>query len=211
MPDVVVVAPVRVLRESIAAALDAKANLNVVGEAATLDEGLGHLRELKRPAVGLVDGPLLPDLVVTVLNDEPQPKLLAVGVPEDDAVAWIEAGVSGYVPPDGSLDDVVAAVERVADDELAASPQVTAHLANRVRQLAADSRTSFDEERLTPREVEILDLLADGLTNKQIARRLSIELPTVKNHVHRIFMKLGVTRRAEAVRRIGERRQSAGR
>jgi DNA-binding NarL/FixJ family response regulator len=79
---------------------------------------------------------------------------------------------------------------------------VTAHLANRVRGLAAESANSIPEGMLTSRQVEILDLLAEGLSNKQIAQRLSIQVQTVKNHVHSVLVKLGVNRRSEAVARM---------
>jgi two-component system nitrate/nitrite response regulator NarL len=186
--NVVVVAPIRVLRESLAATLEARTNLKVVGKAVTLDEGLGTLRNLDGPAVGLLDGTLLSDLMLNIpLAGEPEPRLLALGVRQDEAVAWIEAGAFGCFPPEGSLDDLVFAVERVARNELVASSQVTAHLANRVRRLTAESPAAFDGERLTARQMEIAELIAEGLSNKQIARQLSIEVQTVKNHVHHIL------------------------
>lgn len=207
MTDVFVVAPIRVHRESLAAALETVEDLRVVGDAATLDDALPRLRDPRHPLVALVDGALLADLVLAApLATEPELKLVAVGVPESEAVAWIEAGASGFVPPDGSLDDVIDAVERVAHDQLAASPQVAALLANRVRRLAAESPDGNPDARLTSREAEVLDLLTDGLSNKQIARRLSIQVQTVKNHVHSVLMKLGVSRRAEAAARMRQQR-----
>lgn len=134
---------------------------------------------------------------------------MAIGVPEDEAVAWIEAGASGFVPPDGSLEDVIAALKKVAENELAAPPQVTAHLAKRVRALAAHSPDPMPEERLTCREAEILELLGRGLSNKEIGQRLSIQVQTVKNHVHNLLVKLGVTRRAEAVARMRQQRRTS--
>jgi two-component system, NarL family, nitrate/nitrite response regulator NarL len=203
MTDVLVVGRVRVHRQSISAALDKAATVSVVGEAATLDEALPELTGRNRPTVALLDCPQLGDLVLAApLAVEPEAKLVAVGVPEDEGVAWIEAGASGFVPPDGSLEDVIDALERVADDELAAPPQVTAHLARRVRHLAAVSPDAIPEEALTSREREVLDLLAEGLSNKQIAKRLSIQEQTVKNHVHKVLGKLGVTGRGQAAARL---------
>jgi two-component system nitrate/nitrite response regulator NarL len=203
--DVFVIAPIRLHRESLAAALDAADNVTVVGEAATLNEALPRLRHRERPAVAVLDAPLPADVDLPVPpTPEPETKLVAVGVPESEAVAWIEAGISGLVPPEGSLEDVVIALKRAAEGELAMSPQVTAHLADRVRRLAADS--PMPEGRLTSRETEVLDLLVDGLSNKQIAQRLSIQEQTVKNHVHNVLVKLGVNRRAEAAARRRRRR-----
>lgn len=203
--DVFVIAPIRVHRESLAAALEAADDVKVVGDAATLREALPRLRHLERPAVALVDAPLPADIDLRVPPAaEPDTKLVAVGVPVSEAVAWIEAGISGFVPPEGSVEDVVRALERAAEGELAIPPQVTAQLADRVRRLAADS--PMTEGRLTFRENEVLDLLAEGLSNKQIAQRLSIQEQTVKNHVHNVLMKLGVNRRGEAAARRRSRR-----
>ncbi|HEU6446658.1 MAG TPA: response regulator transcription factor [Gaiellaceae bacterium] len=205
--DVFVVGRVRVHRESIAAALADVASVRVVGEAATLDDAVAELSGRERPAVALLDCPRLGDLVVAApLSSAPEAKLVCVGVPEDEGVEWIEAGASGFVPPEGSLEDVIVALERVADDELAAPPRVAAHLATRVRHLAAGSARPSREERLTARETEVLDLLEEGLSNKQIARRLSIQEQTAKNHVHSVLRKLGVSRRAEAAAQRAGRR-----
>jgi two-component system, NarL family, nitrate/nitrite response regulator NarL len=207
MTDVFVVAPIRVHRESLTAVLETAESLRVVGNAATLDEALPKLQDPLDPVVALVDGALLADLILAApLASEPGLKLVAVGVPEGEAVAWIEAGASGFVPPDGSLDDVIDAVERVADDQLAASLKVAAQLANRVRRLVAESPDEMPDPRLTSREKEILHLLTDGLSNKQIARHLSIQVQTVKNHVHSVLMKLGVSRRAEAAAHMRQHR-----
>jgi two-component system nitrate/nitrite response regulator NarL len=203
---VLVVAPIRVHRETLSVVLGASPRLTLVGQAATLTEALQLLRDREDPAIALLDCPQLSDLVLAApAQTHPDAKLVAVGVPENEAVAWIEAGASGFVPPDGSLEDVIVALETVADDELAASPQVTAHLANRVRRLAVESPAPVSDGRLTTRETQILDLLAEGLSNKEIAQRLSIQLQTVKNHVHNILVKLGVSRRAEAAARIRAR------
>lgn len=205
--DVFVIAPIRLHRENLAAALDAADDVRVVGDAATLNEALPRLQHLERPAVAVLDARLPADVDLPAPSAaEPETKLVAVGVPESEAVAWIEAGISEFVPPEGSLEDVVGALERAAEGQLAMSPRGTAHLADRVRSLAADS--PMPEGRLTSRETEVLELLADGLANKQIAQRLSIQEQTVKNHVHNVLVKLGVNRRAEAAaqtRRRGRR------
>lgn len=205
MIDVVVVAPIRLHRESLAGALQSAGNLRVIGETEQLDEGLNRMRELRRPAVGLVDGAPLTDVAAARTTKWPEAKLVVIGVADDSAVAWIEAGASGCVPPAGSLEDVVAAVEKVACNGLAASPDVMAHLASRVRRLAAEMPSSVLPAPLTCREAEVLGLLAEGLSNKQIARQLSIEYQTVKNHVHHLLTKLGVSRRGEAVARVRQR------
>ena len=209
--DVFVIAPVRVHRESLAAALDAADEVRLIGDAATLKEALPQLRDRARPAVAVLDARLPGDVDLPVAPEvERETKLVAVGVPDSEAVEWIEAGVSGFVPQDGSLEDVVDVLGRAAGGQVAIPPEVAPHLADHVRRHGADPPTA--EGRLTAREAEILELLADGLSNKEIGQQLSIQVQTVKNHVHSVLVKLGVSRRTEAAaqtrRRQGRRRTS---
>jgi two-component system nitrate/nitrite response regulator NarL len=193
MVEVFVVAPVRVHRESLSDVLNGAANLRVVGAAATVAEALPRLRDLD-PDVAVLDAP-----------DEPEVRLLAIGVQEDQALDWMEAGVFGCVVPEASLEDLAAAVARVARGETVTSSEVQGRILSRIRSLAADALDAPAEGRLTRRETEVLGLIADGLSNKAIARRLSIQEQTVKNHVHSILLKLGVHGRAEAAARMMRR------
>jgi len=122
---------------------------------------------------------------------------LAVGEREEDVVACVEAGAAGCVTRDASCQQVVAAMEAIARGEAPCSPLMTAALFKHVRTLAA-GRPEGLEERLTRREQEILGLIDEGLSNKEIAQALCIEIATVKNHVHSILEKLHVARRGEA-------------
>jgi two-component system nitrate/nitrite response regulator NarL len=206
MTDVFVVSPIRVHRESLTMALTAE-SVNVVGTAATVAEALPRLRDLAAE-VAVVDAPTPEDVhLSSPPSAEPDVRLLAVGVQEDKAVDWLEAGVSGYVPPEASLEELAAAMASVARGEIVTSPVVTGHLLRRVRRLAAAAPEATEEGRLTRREAEVLALIANGLSNKLIARQLAIQEQTVKNHVHSILVKLGVHRRAEAAARM-RRRQS---
>lgn len=118
---------------------------------------------------------------------------------ERDIVATAEAGIGGYVPPDASIEDLVEAVKHAARGEMICSPRVAAALARRIATLASNRPVGSAAPSLTAREMEVLELLEIGLSNKQIANRLSIRLATVKNHVHSILAKLNVRRRGEAV------------
>lgn len=136
------------------------------------------------------------------------PRIVAVAIPDDDreVIACAEAGVVGYVTCDEPLTDLLHAIESAARGEAHCSPRIAATLLHRVRALAQAAtpvpRASELASLLTSRELEIVALIAQGLSNKEIAARLTIELPTVKNHVHNILGKLGAKQRAEAVRRI---------
>jgi DNA-binding NarL/FixJ family response regulator len=131
---------------------------------------------------------------------------LGITVAEADVVAFAEAGVSAYLTQEQTLDDLVLAILAVARGETDCGPGVTALLLRHVAATARDS-SARDERtvRLTRRELEILQLMTRGLTNKQIGLKLSIELPTVKNHVHHILEKLQVHRRGEAAARANGR------
>jgi two-component system, NarL family, response regulator DevR len=211
--SVVVIAPIRLHRESLAAVLDAMPDLTVVGEAATVQEALPQLRAVEPPAVALLIVPKPDDAGLPLpLAQEPEAKLVAVGAPPDEAVAWVEAGVSGFVPRDASIGDTIATLEQVASGEFAAPPEVTAHLAGRLRRLASDAPEVIPENQLTARERDVLELVGEGLSNKEIAQRLSIQEQTVKNHVHHVLVKLGAARRTElAARGRTFRRRSSDR
>jgi DNA-binding NarL/FixJ family response regulator len=134
----------------------------------------------------------------------PSVRVLALSVPEADAdvLACAEAGIAGYVTREGSLDDLVAAVRSAARGESIVSPRMAASLLRRVSALALDRPRAGIGEALTVREREIARLVDDGMSNKQIAARLCIEVATVKNHVHRILDKLQAHRRGEIGARL---------
>jgi two-component system, NarL family, nitrate/nitrite response regulator NarL len=209
--DVFVIAPIRVYREMLSRVLNNAQGLRAVGSEPTVAEALPRLREL-RPDVALLDASV-PDVpLVPPPTAEPEVKFVALGVPETEAVAWVEAGVSGYVSQGASFEDLELAVRRVARGQLVTSPEVAGYLLDRIRRLSAEASEAATKGRLTPREREVLDLVGEGLSNKLIARRLSIQEQTVKNHVHSILLKLGVERRAEAVARMrGSRRRLSDR
>jgi two-component system nitrate/nitrite response regulator NarL len=124
---------------------------------------------------------------------------LAVAETEDDIVSCAEAGIAGYVPREGSGADLLWTIEHVARGEAPCSPRVAATLMRRVAALAAERRPASRGVRLTPRQRQIVGLIGQGLSNREIAQRLCIELSTVTNHVHSALEKLGTHRRAEAV------------
>jgi DNA-binding NarL/FixJ family response regulator len=201
---VLIVAHIRLYREGLAEMLQAEERIDVVGTAAGADEAVDALRR-EDPDVVLLDM-AIPDnvwLVRALVAAVPGTKVVALAVPdvEREVLACAEAGVAGYVTREGSVEDLVAAVESVARGEMLCSPRMAATLLQRVATLALERSPAGIEARLTGRELQILDLIDQGLSNKEIARRLTIELSTVKNHVHNILEKLNVTRRGEAAAR----------
>jgi two-component system nitrate/nitrite response regulator NarL len=200
--NVFVVAPIRVHRESLSTVLNEAESISVVGTAPTVAEALPGLREFGSD-VAVFDAPMPEDIGLSPgAIADPAVKLVAVGVTEGEVLDWIEAGVSGCVAPEGSVEDLAAAVARVARGELVTPAEITARLIGRIRRLVAESPQAAEEGRLTPRQAQVLALVAEGLSNKEIAQRLSIQEQTVKNHMHRILRKFGVHRRAEAAARM---------
>jgi DNA-binding NarL/FixJ family response regulator len=140
-------------------------------------------------------------------------KLIVLGVSEHDEaqiLACAEAGVNGYHLRNASLSDLADLIEGVMVGDCPCSPRVAAFLLNRVASLAADSHPSRTAYALTQREIQIVRFLEMGLSNKEIATHLSIEVGTVKNHVHSLLAKLGVRRRAHAAAVLRGRTERGG-
>jgi len=204
---VFVIAGVRFYRDGIAAALSADPRFTVAGSAGDVREAAARLDTLE-PDVVLLDlaGADAPALVRSLLESAPSARVVALGVTEaeDDVLPLAEAGAAGYVTREGSVEDLLATVESVAAGEMICSPRITATLLRRVAMLARDRRAEEPgpERDLTSRERQVVALIDEGLSNKEIALRLRIELATVKNHVHNILDKLHVRRRGEAAAAI---------
>ena len=131
----------------------------------------------------------------------PEAMVIAVGVEEEDEdeiIACAEGGVAGYHLRSDSLADLFDVIQQVNRGEFVCSPKVSAILLRRVSTLAAQSKPVARRGTLTNREVEILRMLEMGLSNRDIARQLSIAVHTVKNHVHSVLRKLGVSTRHQA-------------
>ena len=168
------------------------------------DTTVAHVMDL-RPDVVLLDSALPNSLesVRAIRRQAGEVKVVALGLPEFDGaiIQCAEAGVAGYVTREGSRAELVATIRSVARGEALCSPRVAASLLQHVAALAAE-RPREPPHGLTARELQIVELIDEGLSNKQIAGRLYIEVPTVKSHVHSILEKLGVRRRGEAVARL---------
>jgi DNA-binding NarL/FixJ family response regulator len=198
----------RVHREALALALSQARRVRVLGTASRREEILARLAEAP-PDIVLVDFamPESVSIVAEIRRRTPAVKVVAItlGDTEAEVIQLAEAGVAGYVLPDGSLDDLIITVESAVRGELYCPPRVAFTLLRRVGAIALETAaaTTDDAEHspiqgLTGREREILQLVDQGMSNKQIARHLGIEVATAKNHVHNILRKLHVHRRIEA-------------
>lgn len=201
---VYIVSHSRVYYEALKAALDRDDDIAVVG-ASTFSEVAFLGISSTDPDLVLLDcAP--PQRVVQphMFAEIPDcPKLVALGIAGDDEhiLACAESGFSGYVPCNASLDDLRRVMREVVKGQFVCSPGTTAALVRKISQLsrAGAPPPTIMTARLTMRQREIAALLGQGLTNKEIGRRLSIRSTTVRNHVHAIFQTLEVRCRAEAV------------
>jgi two-component system nitrate/nitrite response regulator NarL len=201
---VLILTEVGVYRDGLARLLTRDRRFEVVGVAAGVKEALAALEEVG-PDIVLLDmpAPAGANAVRALVAAAPQVKVVALAVPEveRDVLAFAEAGAAGYVAREGSMEDLVAVVESVSRGEVLCSPGIAATLLRRVGALARERANEPIDGRLTARELDVLRLIEEGRSNKEIARALSIALPTVKNHVHSILEKLNVHRRTEAAAR----------
>lgn len=142
----------------------------------------------------------------------PNTKIIAFAVSEIDhlMLACAEAGISGYVAPDGSEQDLVTAIEFALRGELFCPPRIAGLLLRRVAELTSPAEDPHSLTPLTRREHQILALIGEGMSNKEIGRVLRIVEATVKNHVHNILEKLQVHRRGEAAVRLRAMHAASG-
>jgi two-component system nitrate/nitrite response regulator NarL len=201
MISIFIAAAIKLYREGLALSLQQTSGFEVVATAAAPCQFGGALTA-QPDAVLLLD---VADAdggasLIQVLAASPGLRVVALGVRESapEILDCAEAGASGYVTRDGSLAELITAIESVARDELTCPPRIAGALIHRVATLAAESRQHAVSARLSRREMEIITLIERGLSNKEIARQLFIALATVKNHVHNILDKLEVHGRDEA-------------
>jgi DNA-binding NarL/FixJ family response regulator len=211
--EVFVLVGVRLYRDGIVDALARDPRFRVTGGAASLEDARSQLGRLERlPDVALVDlgVPEGAGAVRVLCAAWPEISIVALAVPEaaDQIVQLAEAGVAGLVTREASLAELLDAVEAATRREVLTSPAVTDVLLRRVASLARERQAA--DATLTRRERQIVDLIGRGLSNKEIAGALQIEVPTVKNHVHNILEKLHVHRRAEAFSAARERGELGG-
>jgi two-component system, NarL family, nitrate/nitrite response regulator NarL len=196
---VCVAARVRMYRQGITEHLRRRSHCEVVAAAHDWETCLKVARET-RPHVVVLDLALPADLddLGELFEAAPGVKVLGLAVESvDDALACAEAGIAGYVTCNDSLADLVARIEDVRRGEMPCTPEVSGRLFERIADLRRGARAGEGTNRLTPREREIVGLVEAGMSNKEIAAALRIELATVKNHVHNILEKLGARRRGE--------------
>jgi DNA-binding NarL/FixJ family response regulator len=195
----------RLVRESLATMLGLLDGIELVGTASDGEEALA-MAARQSPDVVLMDlrMPRLDGIEATrrLREEQPDVRVIALTTFADDesVLGALRAGARGYLTKDAGAEDIRAAVLAVAAGEAALDPTVQHHV---VAALAGDEPANGGgsdlPDGLTPREAEILGLIAEGLTNAEIAERLVVSPTTVKSHINHLFAKAGLRDRVQAV------------
>lgn len=194
-----------IVREGLRSLLETEPNIVVIGEAKDGEEAVNHTIDLNPDVV-------LMDIRMPIMNGIEATRQIKARVPgtriiilssfdqEEEVFDAIRCGASGYVLKDVIPDQLVRAINTVADGYSLMSPQIARKLQNEFQRIARPRTSEGDDDTpLTPREGEVLALIAQGYNNREIAGSLSISEKTVKTHVSNIFDKLQITDRSQAV------------
>ena len=198
---ILIIDEVRLYREGLANLLRMQPYVDDVRAAACFDQALTIIRELQLSVVLFnMSTPERIGMLRSIVKECPQTRVIAFGLSDrsDILIACAEAGAAGYLSRDGSLDELRMLILGVIRGEAMFTPQIVTMLLRRVSPAVDGLRARDGHARLTRRECEIVKHIDDGLSNKEIANRLNIDVHTVKNHVHNLLEKLQVRRRGEA-------------
>ena len=195
---VMIVEDHQVVAEGLAALINDQDDMKVVGHSASVAESIGRAAELK-PDLALIDFRLTDgtgaDAARGIRHVHPETRLIFLTREDSDAArfAALEAGASAFIHKSRAAQDVVDAIRAVAKGGSLITPRTIAALLNSRREVNAQL------ERLTPREKEVLRLMAEGMSSRDIATRLGISYTTVRTHIRSLGGKLGVHSKLEAI------------
>jgi DNA-binding NarL/FixJ family response regulator len=200
---VIVLSHVRFFREGVSSALSGHVPLGAPAMCETLDEARFAL-EAQPSAIVLMDSGLPEGLRALRDLHLNYPAacvvVFALCETEENVVAWAQAGATGYIPMTAALCELVQIVEGILRGEQICSAAIASQLLRRIGSTSESLRNGVGldpETALTMRERQIMSMIGKGLSNKEIARLLSIEVSTAKSHVHNILGKLGLQRRGQ--------------
>lgn len=205
---VLLIIEVRLIGNIFASVLEDESDLEVLGCISTLEEALTFLQAHEVDVV--LTSARLPDqgalrLTQAVMDRGLSTKVLVLGLSDEnknEALRYIEAGACGLILKDSSVSEMLEAIRLAQNGEAHISGRIAGAMMERLSYFArmfSSVENKIDGDiRLTSRELEVLQFIAEGLTNQEIADRLVVEVGTVKNHVHSILEKLDVNNREEA-------------
>jgi DNA-binding NarL/FixJ family response regulator len=201
--SVMIISDVLFVRESLSAVLTRVSTIRLSCVASDLSEARSAVIS-DAPDVILLDVTVPEGLqmVVQLRRLCPGAGVVALGLRErdEDVLAWAEAGIVGYVPNTSSIAEMLKLIDQIGRGEQTCSARIAGTLLRRIAWSdgkASNAETSLSN--LTRREVQVLDLVNAGFSNKDIARRLDISVSTAKTHVHHLLSKLNMTRRANVM------------
>jgi DNA-binding NarL/FixJ family response regulator len=194
----------RLVREGLAALLGGHPDLKVLAAAEGAQAGLAQVRG-SNPDVVLVDATLgngdSHRLVRDLKREAPETRVIVMDLlpVQEDVIEFIRAGANGFIVKDATIDDFVRTIRSVADGADVVPPSLTATLLSHIvdQAVARSTEAVLEAVQMTKREREITSLIAEGLSNKEIAQRLNIATYTVKSHVHNILEKLALHSRLQ--------------
>jgi DNA-binding NarL/FixJ family response regulator len=201
---IVFVSDNRLQHQGLSLLIHTHSDFHVQLASADIEEALDHVRD-GQPSIVLLDLALEDEdcltIAATVRREVPNTRVIIMGLTaaQPDIADMVRAGVSGFVMRDESLEGLLRTVRVVAAGGQVLPPALTRNLfddLNRPKERAATTR-SAESSKLTNREREVMQLLAEGLSNKSIAARLNIAVHTVKTHVHNVLEKLALSSRLE--------------
>ncbi len=201
---VIVIDDNRLVREGLQALLDEQPDLKVVAAVEDRTSGLRVLQEFT-PHIVLVDAALDNGdgygFVGVLRKTAPETKVIVMDLlpAPEDVIEFVKAGANGFIMKDATIDELVSTIRSVALGADVVPPALTGTLLSHIAQQAAVRRMpdAAESVRMTKREREIMNLIAEGLSNKEIAQRLNIATYTVKSHVHNILEKLALHSRLQ--------------
>jgi len=211
---VLVICRVRLYHDTLVKLLNRQAGLNAVGSMDIGDSLISSLDAAAPDAVLLdICPPEALALAARLMQARPGTRILGFGVDDvpPKVIACAEAGLCGYVPNEASVSELARAARRVALGDTVCSAGIAEKLFHHLRSAAMQHSACSTDAMLTGRQQQILGLIKEGLSNKQIAQRLSLGPSTVKNHVHSLLGRLQVARRSEAAARNSASRPTQGR
>ena len=202
MVSVALIEDNRLVREGLAALLGQTEDFHVVAAASSADP---ELLRAARPDVILLDVGLWDDdslrVATTVRAEYPESRVIIMDLlpVHEDIMEFVNAGVSGFIMKDASFADLVETVRAVARGDNVLPPEMTTSLFSQIAREAfvREREAAIDAVRMTPREREVITLIGEGLSNKEIATRLDIAAHTVKSHVRNIMEKLALHSRLQ--------------
>jgi len=199
--QILVIEDNRLLRDGLAALLDSQTEFKVVASAEGASTAMQRLQEHK-PNVVLVDAALGRNrsqrLVESIKEAAPHARIIMLPE-EEDVIDFIKRGANGFIAKDAALEELVGTIRQVANGGDVVPPALTGTLLSHIAKQASVLRNTpmMASVRMTKREQQITDLIAEGLSNKEIAQRLNIATYTVKSHVHNILEKLALHSRLQ--------------